>query len=91
MSLGGAVQDHILLSFVITQHYYHTMFENHRKSLIQLQHCDRSELSLHFEKTKGKNIPSQFGEFWKLEACGQTELPDRSILIGQKSGENAKI
>ena len=28
----------------------HTMFENHRKSLIQ--HCERSELRLHFEWTK---------------------------------------
>ena len=34
----------------------------------------------------------QFGEFfWKPEACGQTELPDRSDLIGQKLVENAKI
>ena len=29
--------------------------------------------------------------FWKREACGQTVLPDRSILIGQKLVENAKI
>ena len=29
--------------------------------------------------------------FWKPEACGQTELPDRSVLIGQKLVENAKI
>ena len=29
--------------------------------------------------------------FWKPEACGQTVLPDRSILIGQKLVENAKI
>ena len=28
--------------------------------------------------------------FWKPEACGQTVLPDRSILIGQKLIENAK-
>ena len=27
-----------------------TVFENHRKSLIQ--HCERSELRLHFERTK---------------------------------------
>ena len=27
-----------------------TVFENHRKSLIQ--HCERSELRLHFEWTK---------------------------------------
>ena len=29
--------------------------------------------------------------FWKPEACGQTVLPDRSLLIGQKLVENAKI
>ena len=29
--------------------------------------------------------------FWKPEACGQTVLPDRSVLIGQKLVENAKI
>ena len=29
--------------------------------------------------------------FLKNEACGQTELPDRSVLIGQKLVENAKI
>ena len=33
-----------------------------------------------------------FGEFLKkTEACGQTVLPDRSILIGQKLMESAKI
>ena len=34
-------------------------------------------------------------QFWRLfenlEACGQTVLPDRSLLIGQKLAENAKI
>ena len=29
--------------------------------------------------------------FWKPEACGQTMLPDMSVLIGQKLVENAKI
>ena len=29
--------------------------------------------------------------FWKPEACGQTVLPDWSVLIGQKLVENAKI
>ena len=29
--------------------------------------------------------------FLKTEACGQTVLPDRSVLIGQKLVENAKI
>ena len=32
-----------------------------------------------------------FGEFSKLETCGQTVLPDMSILIGQKLVEKAKI
>ena len=32
-----------------------------------------------------------FGEFWKPEACGQTVLPDRSVLIGQKLVEKGKI
>ena len=29
--------------------------------------------------------------FRKSEACGQTVLPDRSLIIGQKIVENAKI
>ena len=29
--------------------------------------------------------------FWKPEACGQPVLPDKSLLIGQKLVENAKI
>ena len=29
--------------------------------------------------------------FWEPEACGQTVLPDKSISIGQKLVENAKI
>ena len=32
-----------------TEHY-NTVFENHRKS--RIQHCERSELRLHFEWTK---------------------------------------
>ena len=39
---------------------------------------------------KGAKI-GQFGEFLKTEACGQTVLPDRSVLVGQKLVENAKI
>ena len=68
------------------------MFENHRKSFIQ--HCERSELPLHFESTK-VDIRCQkrsiLASFWKSEACGQTVLPDGSVLIGQKLVENAKI
>ena len=69
-----------------------TVFENHRKSLIQ--HCDQSELRLHFEWTKVDQKCQKWSilaSFWKPEACGQTVLPDRLILIGQKLAENAKI
>ena len=34
---------------------------------------------------------SILASFWKPEASGQTVLPDRSVLIGQKLVENAKI
>ena len=36
-----------------------------------------------------KNV--NLANFWKSKACGQTVLPDSSILIGQKLAENAKI
>ena len=32
-----------------------------------------------------------FGEFLKTEACGQTVLPDRSILLGQKLVKMPKL
>ena len=32
-----------------------------------------------------------WASFWKPEACGQTVLPDRSVLIGQNLVENANI
>ena len=34
---------------------------------------------------------SILASFWKSEACGQTELLDRSVLMRQKLVENAKI
>ena len=34
---------------------------------------------------------SILASFWKPEACGQTVLPDRSVLLRQKLVENAKI
>ena len=34
---------------------------------------------------------SILARFSKPEACGQTVLPDRSVLIGQKLVENSKI
>ena len=63
-----------------------TVFENHRKSLIQ--HC---ELPSHFEWTKINKKWSILASFLNIEACGQTVLPDRSIFIEQKLVQNAKI
>ena len=39
------------------------VFENHRKSLIQ--HCERSELRLHFEWTE-VNKNAKNGQFWQV-------------------------
>ena len=41
-----------------------TVFENHRKSLIQ--HCERSELRLHFEWTKVNSKMPKIGPFWRV-------------------------
>ena len=35
-------------------------------------------------------MPKILASFWKSEACGQTELPDRLVLIVQKLVESAK-
>ena len=43
--------------------YSSTVFENHRKSPIQ--HCERNELCLHFEKTKVHQKCQNYGEFLK--------------------------
>ena len=46
------------------------------------------------DKSSSKNAKN--GPIWRVfenlnNACGQTELPDRSVLIGQKLVENAAI
>ena len=68
------------------------MFENRPKS--RIQHCERSELRLHYEWTnvyqKCQKM-ANFGESLKPEAYYHTVLPDRSILIRQKVVGNAKI
>ena len=53
-----------------------TVFKSHRNSLIQ--HGERSELHLHLQWTKVKIAKNM------VNFGGQTVLPDRSILIGQK-------
>ena len=55
-----------------------TVFENHRKSLVE-----------HFELKMLKMV--NLASFWKTEAFGQTVLPDMSVFIGQKLFKNAKI
>ena len=44
---------------------------------------------LHLEWNAQKE--SILASFWEPEACGQTVLPDRLLLIGQKLVKNAKI
>ena len=61
------------------------------KSLIQ--HCERSELRLHFEWTK-VDLKCQknrqlWGVFENLKLA--TVLPNRSVLIEEKLVENSKI
>ena len=63
------------------------MFENHRKSLINIA----SEASYVYILSGQKLIKNAKKEkFWKSEAWGETVLPDMAISIGQKNGENAK-
>ena len=59
-----------------------------------MQHCEQSVLRWHFEWTKVNQKCQKWSilaSFWKPEACGQTVLPDRSVLIGQKLVGKAKI
>ena len=64
------------------------MFENHRKS--RIQHCERSELRLHFEWINAKNSP-----FWrvfeKLKLVVKQCYQIGHFFIEQKSVENVKI
>ena len=53
------------------------MFKNHWKS--RIQHCERSELNLHFEWTKVHEKCQKWlicRVLEKADACGQTVLPD---------------
>ena len=58
------------------------MFENHPKSRIRIEWT-----KIHEKCQKWSVLAS----FWKPEVCGQTVIPDRSVLIGQKLLANAKI
>ena len=70
-----------------------TVFENHTK---KVSFNIASEASYVYilsgqKFTKKCQKWSNLTSFWKPKACGQTVLPDRSALIGQKLVENAKI
>ena len=70
-----------------------TVFENKRK---KVSFNIASEASYVYILSGQKFIQkcqkySILASFWKPEACGQTVLPDRSVLIGQKLVQNAKI
>ena len=68
-----------------------TVFEIHRKSLIQTLRAKRATFTFWVDKSSLK-MPkwSILASFWKPESCGQTVLLDRSILSRQKSTKNAK-
>ena len=67
----------------------HTVFENHRKSLIK--HC-ASEASYIFILSGQKLIKRpNIVNFERIQACGQTVLPDMSILTEQKLAKSTKI
>ena len=76
-----------LLFFLVT----HGGWKSKKKSHLTLR---ATELRLHSEWTKVHSKCQKIinlGEFLKLEACGQTVLPDRWILIRQKLVKNTKM
>ena len=69
-----------------TESKFYTVFENHRKKSHSALRAKRATYTFWLDKKLIKN--AQNGPFWrvfeKAEAFGQTVLPDRSFLIGQK-------
>ena len=68
------------------------LVKNLRKS--RSQHYERSKLRFLLEWIKVDQKCQKWSilaSFWKSKACGQTVLPDRSLLIWQKIGEHVKI
>ena len=69
-----------------------TVFEIHRKKSYSTLRAKRAVFTFELDKSSLK-MPKivHLASFWQPEACGQTVLPDRSLLIEQKLVENAKI
>ena len=67
------------------------LFENHRKSPTTLR-AKRATFTFWVDKSYLK-MPKlvKLASFWKTKVCGQTMLPDRSVLMNQELLENAKI
>ena len=70
----------------------HGVWKSQKKSHSTLR-AKRTTFLFWVDKSWLKNAQKWciLASFWKLEACGQTVLPDRSILIGQNLVGNAKI
>ena len=65
--------------------YCHNVWKLQKRSHLTLR-AKRVTFTFWMDKSLFKMpIIVYFGEFWNPEACGQTVLPDRSFLIGQKS------
>ena len=68
-----------------------TVFENYKKRRIQHFTCEASYVYILSGQKFIRNVKN--GPFWRPETCGQTVLPDRSLLgpkIGRKY-QNPKI
>ena len=68
-----------------------TLVKNLRKS--RIQHYERSKLRFLLEWIKVDQKCQKWSilaSFWKSKACGQTVLPDRSLLIWQKLVEKCQ-
>ena len=64
----------LVRGFILLSSFLNTVFENCPKS--RIQHCERSELRLHYEWTK-VDENAKNGQYWRV--CDQKVLPDRSI------------
>ena len=70
----------------------HTLFNISQKKSHSTLRAKRATFTFWVDKSYEKCQKwSILASFWKPEACGQTVLPDRSVLIVQKLVENAKI
>ena len=69
----------------------HNVWKSTKKSHLKLR-AKRATFTFWVDKSWLKCQKwSILTRFWKPEACGQTVLPDRSVLIVQKLVEKAKI